>query len=127
MNGSFIRVASLATLAIVAALLYASTYVVQQTQSAIVLRFGAVRTVSVLPGLYFKLPAPVEQVLYLDNRILDLDLPAQEIIASDQKRLVVDAFTRYKISDPLKFFQAANNIQRCCPHRTVQAAQPYPR
>jgi modulator of FtsH protease HflC len=112
MNGSFIRGASLVSLAVIAALLYASTYVVQQTQSAIVLRFGAVRTVSVLPGLYFKLPAPVEQVLYLDNRILDLDLPAQEIIASDQKRLVVDAFTRYKISDPLKFFQAANNIQR---------------
>jgi modulator of FtsH protease HflC len=112
MNGSFLRGASLVVLAIVAALLYASTYVVQQTQSAIVLRFGAVRTVSTLPGLYFKAPAPIEQVLYLDNRILDLDLPAQEIIASDQKRLVVDAFTRYKISDPLKFFQAANNIQR---------------
>ncbi len=112
MNGSFLRGASLVVLAIVAALVYASTYVVQQTQSAIVLRFGAVRTVSTLPGLYFKAPAPIEQVLYLDNRILDLDLPAQEIIASDQKRLVVDAFTRYKISDPLKFFQAANNIQR---------------
>ncbi len=76
------------------------------------LRFGAVRTVSTAPGLYFKLPAPFEQVFYLDNRILDLDLPAQEIIASDQKRLVVDAFTRYRITDPLRFFQVVNNIPR---------------
>jgi modulator of FtsH protease HflC len=91
---------------------YASTYIVQQTQSALVLRFGAVRTVSTAPGLYFKLPAPFEQVFYLDNRILDLDLPAQEIIASDQKRLVVDAFTRYRITDPLRFFQVVNNIPR---------------
>ena len=76
------------------------------------LRFGAVRSVVTEPGLYFKLPAPFEQVTYLDNRILDLDLPAQEIIASDQKRLVVDAFTRYRISDPLRFYQAVNNIPR---------------
>ena len=78
----------------------------------IVLRFGAVRSVVTAPGLYFKLPAPFEQVVYLDNRILDLDLPAQEIIAADQKRLVVDAFTRYRISDPLRFYQAVNNIPR---------------
>jgi membrane protease subunit HflC len=51
-------------------------------------------------------------VILLDNRILDLDLPAQEIIASDQKRLVVDAFTRYRISDPLRFYQAVNSIPR---------------
>jgi membrane protease subunit HflC len=86
--------------------------VVQQTQSALVLRFGAVRSVVTEPGLYLKLPAPFEQVILLDNRILDLDLPAQEIIASDQKRLVVDAFTRYRISDPLRFYQAVNSIPR---------------
>ena len=111
MNG-FLRVAVLAVIAIAAIVFYAATFVVQQTQSAIVLRFGAVRSVVTEPGLYFKLPAPFEQVTYLDNRILDLDLPAQEIIASDQKRLVVDAFTRYRISDPLRFYQAVNNIPR---------------
>ncbi|MGX1785562.1 protease modulator HflC [Bosea sp. NPDC055332] len=111
MNG-FLRIGILAVIAIVAIVFYAATFVVQQTQSAIVLRFGAVRSVVTEPGLYFKLPAPFEQVTYLDNRILDLDLPAQEIIASDQKRLVVDAFTRYRISDPLRFFQAVNNIPR---------------
>lgn len=111
MNG-FLRIGVLAVVAIAAVVFYAATFVVQQTQSAIVLRFGAVRSVVTQPGLYFKLPAPFEQVTYLDNRILDLDLPAQEIIASDQKRLVVDAFTRYRISDPLRFFQAVNNIAR---------------
>jgi membrane protease subunit HflC len=111
MNG-FLRVGALALIGIAAVVFYVATFVVQQTQSAIVLRFGAVRSVVTAPGLYFKLPAPFEQVVYLDNRILDLDLPAQEIIASDQKRLVVDAFTRYRISDPLRFYQAVNNIPR---------------
>jgi membrane protease subunit HflC len=112
MNNPVIRIGALIVVGIVAVLLYAGTYVVQQTQSAIVLQFGRVRTITTTPGLYFKLPAPFETVTYLDNRILDLDLPPQEIIASDQKRLVVDAFTRYRISDPLRFYQAVNNIQR---------------
>lgn len=112
MNSSVLRGALLIALVIVAVVLYASTFVVSQTQSALVLRLGAIRSVVTAPGLYFKLPAPFEQVTLLDNRILDLDLPAQEIIASDQKRLVVDAFTRYRISDPLRFYQAVNNIPR---------------
>jgi membrane protease subunit HflC len=111
MNSSILRIGALVVVAIAAIVFYAATFVVQQTQSALVLRFGAVRSVVTEPGLYFKLPAPFEQVTLLDNRILDLDLPAQEIIASDQKRLVVDAFTRYRISDPLRFYQAVNNIR----------------
>lgn len=112
MNNQVLRLAGLIVIGAIAAITYASTYIVKPTQSALVLRFGGIRAVSQNPGLYFKLPAPFEQVVYLDNRILDLDLPAQEIIASDQKRLVVDAFTRYKITDPLRFFQAVNNIPR---------------
>lgn len=112
MNGSVLRFGALIIVALIAVLLYAGTFIVQQTQSAIVLQFGRVRTVATTPGLYFKLPAPFETVTILDNRILDLDLPAQEIIASDQKRLVVDAFTRYRISDPLRFYQAVNSIPR---------------
>ena len=112
MNSSVLRGALLIALVIVAVVLYASTFVVSQTQSALVLRLGAIRSVVTAPGLYFKLPAPFEQVTLLDNRILDLDLPAQEIIASDQKRRGVDAFTRYRISDPLRFYQAVNNIPR---------------
>lgn len=112
MNGSFLRAAALVLVAVVAVLLYACTFIVSQTQSALVLRLGAVRSVVTAPGLYFKLPAPIDQVTLLDNRILDLDLPAQEVIASDQKRLVVDAFTRYQITNPLRFYQAVNNIPR---------------
>lgn len=112
MNNPVIRLTLLVILGLAAILLYAGTFVVSQTQSAIVLQFGRVRTVATTPGLYFKLPAPFETVSFLDNRILDLDLPAQEIIASDQKRLVVDAFTRYRISDPLRFYQAVNSIPR---------------
>ena len=112
MNSPVLRGVLFFAVVIVAVLLYASTFVVSQTQSALVLRLGAIRSVVTAPGLYFKLPAPFEQVTLLDNRILDLDLPAQEIIASDQKRLVVDAFTRYRISDPLRFYQAVNNIPR---------------
>lgn len=112
MNGSFLKAALLAVLVVVAVVFYACTFIVSQTQSALVLRLGAVRAVKTEPGLYFKWFAPIETVTLLDNRILDLDLPAQEIIASDQKRLVVDAFTRYRISDPLRFYQAVNNIPR---------------
>ena len=112
MNGSFLRAALVVVLVAVAAVFYACTFIVSQTQSALVLRLGAVRAVKTEPGLYLKWFAPIETVTLLDNRILDLDLPAQEIIASDQKRLVVDAFTRYRISDPLRFYQAVNNIPR---------------
>ncbi len=112
MNSPVLRGVLFFIVVVVAIVLYASTFVVSQTQSALVLRLGAIRSVVTAPGLYFKLPAPFEQVTLLDNRILDLDLPAQEIIASDQKRLVVDAFTRYRISDPLRFYQAVNNIPR---------------
>ncbi len=112
MNNPILRMGALVVLVLAAILLYAGTFVVQQTQSAIVLQFGRVRAVTTTPGLYFKLPAPFETVSFLDNRILDLDLPSQEIIASDQKRLVVDAFTRYRISDPLRFYQAVNSIPR---------------
>jgi modulator of FtsH protease HflC len=112
MNGSLFRFIGLALIGLTLLFAYAFTYVVQQTQSALVLQFGKVRAVNTQPGLYFKLPAPFEQVFFLDNRVLDLELPAQEIIAADQKRLVVDAFTRYRITDPLRFYQTMNNIQR---------------
>jgi membrane protease subunit HflC len=89
--------------------LVASTFIVDQRQMALVLRFGAVRKVARDPGLYFKVPL-IENVVAVDKRVLDLDLPAQEVIASDQKRLVVDAFARYRILDPLRFYQTLNSI-----------------
>ena len=100
----------LAVLAIVAAILvYSSLFTVYQTHQALVVRLGnPVRVVS-QPGLNFKIPL-FESVIHIDKRILDLESPAQEFIASDQKRLVVDAFARYRIRDPLRFYQTLGSI-----------------
>ena len=62
------------------------------------------------PGLHFKVPL-IDSVIHIDKRILDLENPAQEVIASDQKRLVVDAFARYKIIDPLLFYQTVGSVE----------------
>ncbi len=109
MNGNVLKVGGLIVVAALLFLFYASTFVVYQTQQALVLRFGGVRQVVTSPGLYFKIPL-IENVVYVDKRILDLDLPVQEVIAADQKRLVVDTFTRYRVSDPLRFYQAVNSV-----------------
>jgi len=93
--------------AVVAA--YGALFTVHQNQQALVLRFGDPRQVVTEPGLHSKYPL-VDGVVYIDKRILDLENPAQEVIASDQKRLVVDAFARYKIVDPLKFYQSLGTV-----------------
>ncbi len=87
-----------------AAAVYASAYIVHQNEQALVLEFGKPKRVVQQPGLHWKLPL-VETVDIFDKRILDLDTTTQEVTASDQKRLLVDAFARYKIVDPLKFYQ----------------------
>ena len=91
---------------IVAALVvaYSALFTVYQTQQALVVRLGKVVRVVSEPGLHVKVPL-VDSVLSIDKRILDLEAPAQEVIASDQKRLVVDAFARYRIKNPLRFYQ----------------------
>jgi modulator of FtsH protease HflC len=91
--------------------LYLSLFTVYQTQQALVLRFGEPQRIITEPGLHWKVPF-ADRIVLVDKRILALDSPAQEVIASDQKRLVVDAFARYKITDPLKFFQAAGTVQQ---------------
>ncbi len=87
-----------------------SVFTVHQTQHAIVLQFGAPIRVVAEPGLNFKLPW--QQVEYLDRRILELDTPEQEALASDGERLVVDAFARFRIVDPLAFFTAVRTETR---------------
>ena len=107
MNRSHILV-PLIVLIILAVVGLSSVFTVQQTQQALVLRFGepvAGRGIVTEPGLHFKIPL-IEGVVHLDKRILDLESPQQEVLASDNQRLVVDAFLRYQIVDPLKFFQA---------------------
>jgi modulator of FtsH protease HflC len=88
---------------------YMSLYVVPQTQFALPLRLGEPLAPRTAPGLYAKWPF-IDNVVYIDKRILDLDAPSQEVIANDQKRLVVDAFARYRVTDPLKFYQTLGSI-----------------
>jgi modulator of FtsH protease HflC len=89
---------------------YSTLFTVYQTRQAIVVRFGDPVRVITDPGLNYKWPL-VDSVIYIDKRILDLESPAQEVIASDQKRLVVDAFARYKITKPLQFYQSVGSIE----------------
>ena len=87
---------------------FSALYTVHQTQQALVLQFGNPVDTATEPGLHIKVPF-IQNVVYLDKRILAFDAPAEEIIASDQKRLVVDAFLRYQISNPLEFYKAGNS------------------
>jgi len=85
-----------------------SVFTVHQTEKALVKQLGTPIRVITEPGLQFKLPL-VQDVVYFDNRILDLEPPQEEVIAADQKRLVVDSYARYRIADPLLFFQRSNS------------------
>jgi membrane protease subunit HflC len=109
MNGSTLRTVVLIALVLVAIVLYSATFIVQQTQFALVLRFGAVQSAISEPGLKFKMPL-VDTVTFFEKRVLDLDLPVQTILSADRQNLEVDAFTRYRIVDPLRFYQAVGNI-----------------
>ena len=79
-------------------------FIVQEWKHAIVLQFGEPRQVITQPGLKFKIPF-VQDAIFFDRRMLNLDPVPEEMILSDQKRIIVDSFARYVITDPLKFFQ----------------------
>ncbi len=83
-------------------------FVVQEWKQAIVLQFGEPRQVIDEPGLKFKIPF-IQDAIFFDRRTLNLDPQPEEMILSDQKRIIVDSFARYKITDPLKFFQTVRN------------------
>ena len=83
--------------------IYLSLFTVKEINQAIVLQFGDPKKVLSEPGLQVKIPF-IQNVVYLDRRILSLDPAPEEVIASDQKRLIVDAYARFKIVDPLKFY-----------------------
>ena len=89
---------------------YSSIFTVSQTEQVLVVRLGEPVRVVTDPGLNFKVPF-IDSVISIDKRILDLENPAQEVIASDQKRLVVDAFARYRIKNALRFYQSIGSIQ----------------
>tara|TARA_Y100001970_G_scaffold222041_1_gene272982 strand:- start:1131 stop:2000 length:870 start_codon:yes stop_codon:yes gene_type:complete len=93
---------------ILAATAYFSIFIVKEINQAIVLQFGDPKRIILKPGLNFKMPF-IQNVVFLDKRILNLDAPPEEVIASDQKRLIVDAFARFQIVDPLKFYISVGN------------------
>ena len=84
-------------------LAFLSVIIVKEVNQAIILQFGDPKRIITKPGLNFKIPF-IQNVVFLDKRILNLDTPPEEVIASDQKRLIVDAFARFKIVDPLQFY-----------------------
>ena len=101
-------IAALLIVALIVA--YSTLFTVYQTRQALVVRLGQPVHVVSEPGLNYKVPL-VDSVIHIDKRILDLENPAQEVIAFDQKRLVVDAFARYRINDPLKFYQTVGTVE----------------
>jgi modulator of FtsH protease HflC len=103
-------IVSLIVLLFILIVAYSSVFTVQQTEQALVVRLGEPVKVVTEPGLNFKAPF-IDSVISIDKRILDLENPSQEVIASDQKRLVVDAFARYRIKNALRFYQSVGSIQ----------------
>jgi len=110
MRNSFAGIVALILLLAVVVVVYSAAFTVRQTEQALVVRFGEPVRVVTEPGLHFKAPF-IDAVISIDKRILDLENPSQEVIAFDQKRLVVDAFARYRIKDALRFYQRVGSIQ----------------
>ena len=96
------------TIILIGVVIFQSLFIVQEISQAIVLQFGDPKKIVTKAGLNFKLPF-IQNVVYLDKRILNLDNDPEEVIAADQKRLIVDAFARFKIVDPLKFYISVGN------------------
>lgn len=100
----FIMMAAAIILVAAGIVALSSVYTVHQTRQALVLQFGEPKRIDTEPGLHFKIPF-VQNVVDIEKRILSLDIEPAEVIARDQKRIVVDAFARYRVTDPLKFYQ----------------------
>ncbi|GAA0590391.1 protease modulator HflC [Caenispirillum bisanense] len=95
-------------IAVAAVILFSSMFTVHQTQQALVLQFGSPQRVETEPGLKFKMPF-IQNVITYDRRTLDLDPPGQEVPLRDQKRIIVDTYARYRIVDPLAFYQTVRS------------------
>ena len=95
-------------------MVFSGTFIVHQTQEALLLRFGQPvegRGLVTQPGLHFKVPL-IEHVIFIDKRLLNLETPNEEVLAADSTRIEVDAFLRYRIIDPLTFYQTLQTKQQ---------------
>ena len=107
MSDKFIKIL-IPTILIVGFALYSTFFIVKETHQAIVLQFGSPKKIYKDAGLYYKIPF-IQNVQLIDKRVLEIDAPPEEIIASDQKRVIIDAFAKYIITDPLKFAISVGN------------------
>lgn len=95
----------IAVLVVLGVVAGSTLFTVQQTEQVLITQFGEPIRLIVRPGLHAKLPL-VQTALSFDRRLLDLDVPSEEVILGDQRRLIVDSFTRFRITDPLRYYQA---------------------
>ena len=98
-------IAGIAALVVIAIVVNSSLFTVNQTQRVLIAQFGKVVNTIESPGLHAKIPF-VQDVITFDRRLLNVELPGEEVILGDQRRLIVDSFTVFRITDPLKFYQA---------------------
>ena len=108
MNNKTKKILITATIAI--SLFAGSMFTVDQRQQVLILQFGEPIRVINTPGIKFKLPL-LQNTIFFDKRIIDLVIAEQEVIASDQKRLIINAFAKYQITDPLKFYTTVASLQ----------------
>lgn len=104
-----LSIAGIGALAIAAFAAAASMFTVEQTEKVLVAQFGHVVRLIDKPGLNFKIPL-IQNVIVFDNRLLNVELPGEEIILGDQRRLIVDSFTVFRVTDPLRFYQAIGPV-----------------
>jgi membrane protease subunit HflC len=104
-----ITIAGIAALFVLAIIASASLFTVSQTEQVLVVQFGKVERSIETPGLHAKLPI-AQTIISFDNRLLAVELPGEEVILGDQRRLIIDTFTVFRITDPLRFYQAIGPI-----------------
>jgi len=107
MNDKFLKI-FIPIIIIIGFTIYSTFFIVKETQQAIVLQFGSPKKIYKDAGLHYKIPF-IQNVQHVDRRVLEIDAPPEEIIASDQKRVIIDAFAKYIIIDPLKFAISVGN------------------
>ena len=87
-----------------------SLFTVDEREQAMIMRFGKVDKIITEPGLQFKIPF-VQNVIFVERRVLAVNASRSEVVTKDQKRLLVDAFSRFRISDPLLYYQSFGDLR----------------
>ena len=101
---------ALALVLVVAIVAGSAMFTVQQTEQVLITQFGEPKRMISEPGLHFKIPL-IQTLISFDRRLLDYEIPAEEVILGDQRRVIVDSFTRFRIVDPLRYYQAVGSAE----------------